>query len=293
MSLVVKNVSKSFDQKLVLRNCNFTVEKSRVVGLVGDNGAGKTTLLKCIQGIYTFEGSITFNEEDIVENNSNKAKIFMISDTTWFPFNATMISMRELYSTFYTFNNTRFMKYVELFKLDVNKKISTFSKGMARLAMVCFAFAIEPELLLIDEVFDGLSPKKRQLFKNCIIEDMEEMNMSMLVSSHALREVEDICDEYIFLDKTIYTQGNVQDLKENYCKLQIVCENIDQLLETIGHEKIIQCKNAGKVNIVICKLRRDEIIEIMKQFKPVFYECLPITFEEYYLLVESGDEIHE
>lgn len=293
MSLVVKNVSKSFNQSLVLEQCNFKIEKSRIVGLVGDNGAGKTTLLKCIQGVYSFEGSITLDDKEIYENNEIKSKIFMISDSIWFPLNATMKSMKDLYSAFYTFNNTRFQKYVELFKLDENKKLSTFSKGMNRMAMVCFAFAIEPELLLIDEVFDGLSPTVRQIFKKTIIQDMEEMDMSVLVSSHALRELEDICDDFIFLNKTVYTQGNIQELKQMYSKLQIVCDDLDELYENIGKDKIVQSKTTGKVTVITCKLNKEEIHGIMKKINPAFYECLPITFEEYYLLVETEEERDE
>lgn len=293
MSLVVKNVSKSFNQSLVLEQCNFKIEKSRIVGLVGDNGAGKTTLLKCIQGVYSFEGSITLDDKEIYENNEIKSKIFMISDSIWLPLNATMKSMKDLYNAFYTFNNMRFQKYVELFKLDENKKLSTFSKGMNRMAMVCFAFAIEPELLLIDEVFDGLSPTVRQIFKKTIIQDMEEMDMSVLVSSHALRELEDICDDFIFLNKTVYTQGNIQELKQMYSKLQIVCDDLDELYENIGKDKIVQSKTTGKVTVITCKLNKEEIHGIMKKINPAFYECLPITFEEYYLLVETEEERDE
>lgn len=293
MSLVVKNVSKSFNQSLVLEQCNFKIEKSRIVGLVGDNGAGKTTLLKCIQGVYSFEGSITLDDKEIYENNEIKSKIFMISDSIWFPLNATMKSMKDLYNAFYTFNNMRFQKYVELFKLDENKKLSTFSKGMNRMAMVCFAFAIEPELLLIDEVFDGLSPTVRQIFKKTIIQDMEEMDMSVLVSSHALRELEDICDDFIFLNKTVYTKGNIQELKQMYSKLQIVCDDLDELYENIGKDKIVQSKTTGKVTVITCKLNKEEIHGIMKKINPAFYECLPITFEEYYLLVETEEERDE
>lgn len=255
--LEVKHVSKSFNNIKVLDDCSFEIPKARVIGLVGNNGAGKTTLLKCILGIYKFEGEIKYDGEDIYENNKIKSKIFMISDTTWFPSYATMNSMEIFYSTFYRFNLNRYKKYVSLFNINPQQKISEFSKGMIRLAAVCFGLAIEPELLLIDEVFDGLDPKVRQIFKRCIIEDMEEMEMSVLISSHALRELEDICDEFIFLNKTIYTYGNIQNLKENYSKIQIISDDINEITELIGREKIISERNSGKVHILgECKINR-------------------------------------
>ncbi|MEG0240529.1 ABC transporter ATP-binding protein [Anaerorhabdus sp.] len=291
--LQVKHLSKSFGSDLVLDDCSFEIPKSRVVGLVGSNGAGKTTLLKCIQGVYDFSGEILFANEKIVENNKIKSKIFLVSDANWFPFNATMKSMEELYATFYHFNSIRYKKYVDIFNLDIHKKINEFSKGMTRLACVCFALAVEPELLLIDEVFDGLDPKVRQVFKRCIIEDMDETKMSVLVSSHALRELEDICDEFIFLNKTIYTQGNVQDLKQNYSKVQVISDDISRLIELIGDDKIVHRKTSGKVHILICNINKDIMFDIMEKIQPQFYECLPITFEEYYLLVDEGGNQNE
>ncbi|SKA00934.1 ATP-binding cassette domain-containing protein [Anaerorhabdus furcosa] len=288
--LEVKHLSKSFEDQLVLNDCNFVVKDSTIVGLVGSNGAGKSTLLKCIQGIYDFDGEIAFDGELVKENNKAKAKIFMISDTQWFPMNATIESMKNFYKSIYIFDNELFEHYVKTFKLDTTKKINELSKGTIRLVSIAYALAIQPKLLLIDEVFDGLDPKIRKIFKDCLIKEMDELEMSVIVSSHALRELEDICDEFIFLDKTIYTQGSVQDLKQNYCKLQVISDDMDNIKLILKEENILSFKSFGKVSVIVSKYNKNQVIEMMEELKPLFYECLSISFEEYYMLIEKEED---
>ena len=168
--LKVEAVSKKLGNKTVLENCSLTVQNGSVLGLIGPNGAGKSTLLRCICDVYQCdEGSITLDGETIHENEYLKQNILYLSDDPYYMYNATIKDMKEFYQIFYPqFDEQLYQKYLKIFKLDENKVMNNFSKGMKRQAFILMALAISPKLLLLDESFDGLDPMMCLLFKRAI-----------------------------------------------------------------------------------------------------------------------------
>lgn len=287
--LKIKNCSKSIQNFEILKECNLELDSGKIMGLVGVNGAGKTTLLKCIAGIYDFEGSITLNDEIIYENEKVKSKVMYVQDSNIFPRDATIKSMVDLYNEFYDFNESLFRNYIHQFNLDENKKISSFSKGMQRLTALCLAFAAGPELLLLDEAFDGLDPKSRLQIKRILINELDESNMSVLISSHALRELEDICDDFAILDKHILSKGNVTDSIGNLNRVQVVYDKEIDVLNSLSDFEVVDYKQTGNVHVIVVRGNIEDIEVKLNENNPVFLEKLNVSFEE--LFIFSNKEV--
>ena len=168
--LKIENVTKKLGTQVVLDNCSLEIKDGSVFGLIGPNGAGKSTLLRCIADIYKCDsGTITVDGESIVENEYQKQNLLLMSDDPYYHYNATLAQMVEFYKVFYPqFDDEIYRKYLNIFKLNENKVMNNFSKGMKRQAFILIALAISPKLLLLDESFDGLDPMMRLLFKRAI-----------------------------------------------------------------------------------------------------------------------------
>ena len=177
----IKNLSKSYGDKLVLKNLSIKIEDGKIFGLVGINGAGKSTLLRLISGIFEANtGSILVDGEEIYDNENKKKDIFFLPDEPYYGINTTPLNLIDLYQEFYDFNKQEYLNYLEIFKLPLNKKMHTFSKGMKRQVFVSLALAIKPKYLLLDEAFDGLDPLARLTFKRAIIDLVEEKQTTII-----------------------------------------------------------------------------------------------------------------
>ncbi len=219
----IKDVMKSFENKNVLNHLNVTISSGSIFGLIGPNGAGKSTLLYLLNGISKCdEGSILFDGKDVYENPDVKKDILFISDDPYYFHFATIDEMKDFYLTFYPqFNLETYQHYVDLFRLPQNKPLKDYSKGMKRQAMFALALAIAPKYLLLDEAFDGLDPVMRLAFKKAINQMIDE-NMTVIISSHNLRELEDICDSFGILDNgCMTTSGDLYDIKDHIHKIQL------------------------------------------------------------------------
>ena len=198
----IRNVSKKYDGKLALDNVSFTLEENEILALVGENGSGKSTLLRLLAGVYKEDaGVITFNSELIYDNPNVKQKMLYISDS---PFSGPMTTIDDLvlyYSSFYPFDKVLFKEYLIKFKVNENKLLSKFSKGMRRRVYLCIALTIAPSFLLLDEAFDGLDPRGKMLFKQEFIKISEAKPIALIIATQSLRDVEDIADSYLILKK--------------------------------------------------------------------------------------------
>ena len=220
----IKGVTKALGNNLVLDEVNLSIEEGKVFGLVGVNGAGKSTLLRCLAGIYKPEsGEVVINGKQVYENPHVKQDIVLINDDPYYPLNATVDDIKNLYASFYALDEKRYETYVSLFKLDRKKVINNFSKGMKRQVFLIMALAISPKVLILDEAFDGLDPFVRLTFKRALTDLIEEKNITVIISSHNLRELEDICDSFGILENHhIVTSGDIQEGKDNIHKMQLV-----------------------------------------------------------------------
>jgi len=287
--LSIKNVKKNFDKKNVLNNLSIDINSNSIFGLVGVNGAGKSTLLRSIAGIYELdEGEITFNERDTFKDKNIRKEIFFVSDDIFFPFAATIKTLKEFYSTFYTIDEASFNKSLAMFNLDDKLAISTFSKGMKRQVLLCFAIAIKPKLLLLDEAFDGLDPIVRYNLKQVLSDFIEDNDATIIISSHNLKELEDICDSYgILEDGKISTYGDLLESKANINKYQLAFKKpIDE--EFFKQFDVLHFSKEGSVYILVIKGNQEEIEDKLKELKPVILDTLPVNFEELFIYEHSG-----
>ena len=276
----IKNLSKSYGKTSVLEKVNLTVSEGSVFGLVGINGAGKSTLLRLISGVLKpNEGEIFVDGELVYENEKAKGKMFFLPDDPYYTPNINSKGLAELYKTFYDFNEETYAQYLDKFKLSEKAPIRNFSKGMKRQVFVSLALAVRPKYLLLDEAFDGLDPLARMVFKRGLIELVEEKKSAVIISSHSLRELEDISDSYGLLDhKTITCSGDLESDLEKVHKFQAAFEG--EIEESMLGFKPMSFSKTGRVVKIVAKGDAGEILRCLNALRPLFVEEIPVDFEE-------------
>ena len=287
--LKIDGLNKAFGDKKVLDQLHLMVDESSIFGLVGVNGAGKSTLLRCIAGIYeTDGGKITFNGEDTYENVEIRKDIFLVTDDPFVPLSATISNLKDFYGTFYFLDEEVYQKMLKLFHLDENKQIASFSKGMKRQVFLLFALAVHPKLLLLDEAFDGLDPLVRVELKRTLYEYIEEEGSSIIISSHNLKELEDICDSYgILEDGRISTYGDLVESKANINKYQFAFrKEIDESF--FDQFDVLNFKKEGSVYSLVIKGEKEKILEEIRSLDPVILDTLSVNFEELFIYEHEG-----
>lgn len=287
--LEIKNVSKSFDDKNVLNKVTLNIDYGSIFGLVGVNGAGKSTLLRCVCGVYKVdEGSIYFEDKDTYNDSDIRKDIFFVSDDPYFPSGSTIKNLKEFYKTFYNFDEETYKKYLELFGLDENKNIFTFSKGMKRQSLLLIALSIKPKLLLLDEAFDGLDPVVRVHIKNALSDLIVDNNSLIIISSHNLKELEDICDSYgILEDGHIQTYGDLLEAKTNINKYQLAFDS-DVSLDKFKDFDILYSNKEGRIITLVIKGDKEETMKKLNKFKPLLLDVLNVNFEELFIYEHTG-----
>ena len=192
----VSGLNKNFEGFLALDNLNINIKKGSIYGLVGVNGSGKTTTIKHLAGVFKADsGQLLFDGEEIYDNPAVKAKIGYVADDLYFFHGYNLKKLAKFYSKMYkTFNMERFDRLVGLTELDIKRRVSKFSKGMQKQAALTIALSIMPEFLLLDEPIDGLDPIVRKKIFTEIIDDVAARQMTVLISSHNLKEMDGICD---------------------------------------------------------------------------------------------------
>ena len=284
----IRNLCKSFKDKEVLRNLNVTIKDGEVFGLVGINGAGKSTLLRLISGIYKADsGYVLVDDVDAYENEDIKRHFFFLPDEPYYGTNTTPRSLVEIYKTFYPLDERKYFNYLDYFKLPVDKKMNNFSKGMKRQVFVSLALAIKPKYLLLDEAFDGLDPLARLACKRAIIELVEEKQTTVIISSHSLRELEDICDSYGLLDNMeISSSGDIVEATHSIHKYQVAFSEVPIFdNETLGFKKY---SIDGRIAKIFTNDDYETFEKKISVYKPLIIDEIAIDFEELFILeVES------
>ena len=281
----VKECSKAFGTVKAVNKATLDVGVREVFGLVGSNGAGKSTLLRMMAGIIRpDEGEIQIDGMPVYENEEAKKLFFYISDDSYFPTNYTAMDLVRFYRNFYPQFRTRlFHELMEQFHLEENRRIATFSKGMKKQVSVICGVCAGTDYLFCDETFDGLDPVMRQTVKSIFIGDMEERNLTPIIASHNLRELEDICDHVGLLHKGgILLSKDLEDMKLNIHKLQCVLVpgmNVADL-KTLD---IIHADARGSLCTLTVRGTREEIEARMEQYHPIFAEIIPLSLEEIFI----------
>ena len=281
----LKNINKHFDDKQVLEHINWDVPKASIYGLVGPNGAGKSTLLRIISGVLKADdGTVLVNGVDVYDNPSIKKHILFVSDDPFFLPQSSIKEMRQFYELFYpSFNDSMYFSLLKKFGLSETDKISDFSKGMKRQASIILALSCSPDILLLDEAFDGLDPVMRLNLKRIIANELLNRDMTVIISSHNLRELEDICDRIALLNNhTITIQDEIESIRNQYHKIQLAYTNPidDKVLHDL---EPMYFDKRGNVYMLVLKGELDDKMKRIKETQPVLCEELPITMEEVFV----------
>lgn len=280
------NVSKSFNDIKAVDDITATIKDGTVFGLIGTNGAGKSTFLRMASGVLKPDkGEILIDKIPVFENEQAKEKIFYISDEQHFLPSSTGNDMKRFYKKFYRrFDEKRFDDFMDKFELDRNRKISTFSKGMKKQVSVICGVCANTEYLFCDETFDGLDPVVRQAVKSIFAGEIEERNLTPVVASHNLRELEDICDHVGLLHRGgILLSKDLEEMKFNIHKIQCVFNNEKDEEVLYGKIDIINREKRGSLVTITARGTQVEIVDAIKDFNPVFYEVLPLSLEEIFI----------
>lgn len=281
----LKHINKHFDSKKVLEDINWDVPKASIYGLVGPNGAGKSTLLRIISGVLKADdGIVTVNGVDVFDNPSIKKHILFVSDDPFFLPQSSIKEMRQFYELFYpSFNDSMYYSLLKKFGLSETDKISDFSKGMKRQASIILALSCSPDILLLDEAFDGLDPVMRLNLKRIIANELLNREMTVIISSHNLRELEDICDRIALLNNnTITIQDEIESIRTSYHKIQLAYTNPidDKVLHDLDP---MYFDKRGNVYMIVLKGELDDKMKRIKDTQPVLCEEIPITMEEVFV----------
>lgn len=289
--LKLKDVTKKLGNKLVLNHCNLEVPKGSILGIIGVNGAGKSTLLRCIAGVYQVDsGSITFNENEIYENEEVKKDILFLSDNPYFTNNDTIKSLKEFYQVFYDkFDETKYREYLRITKLDENEPLRSFSKGMRRQAFIILMLSLKPKLLILDESFDGIDPMMKIIMKRVIANLVVDEETIVIVSSHSLNDVESICDHYVIMDNNKICDMEEMDMnQEKYHRLQLAFKE-EKTVDDFKAFDIINIDINGRVVNLVLEGELDIIKQQLEELDPLMVDVLDISLEELFISKMEGN----
>ena len=289
----VKELKKSFDGFEALRGLTLTVPRGAVYGLVGPNGAGKSTLIRHLAGIYRQDGGeILIGGEAVYENPSVKAKLAYIPDDIFYYGAATIRDMMGLYrSMIPTFSDERFEKLAPAFpELRTEQTMRRLSKGMQKQAAFWIALSCCPELIVLDEPVDGLDPVMRRQVWSLLLQDVAERGTTVLVSSHNLRELEDVCDHVGIMDRgRMLLERPLSELQENMVKIQLALPDGRELPEDL---EILHETRTGRLRQLILRGGAEELTNRLAVCEPFFLDVLPLSLEEIFIYELGGAE-HE
>ena len=287
----LKNVTKTFDTFDAVNNVSLTINTGSVFGLLGSNGAGKSTILRLITGIYKQEaGDILIDGQNVYDNVDIKQRIFFINDETFQFASFTIEKLKNLYKSYYpNFSEEIFEKLRNKIKLPLNKKISTFSKGMKRQAIVITGLACQTEYLLLDEAFDGLDPTMRIIVKRMLVDAMLDRKLTTVISSHNLKEINEVCDTVALLHQgKVLFNRELDSVKGNIHKIQAAFAVDYNGKEDFEDIEILHYERTGSVCYLIVKGPEEEIREKLKVKKPLVLDIIPLTLEEIFIYEMEG-----
>ena len=282
--LELQNITKTFGTFKALDDLTMTVPKGAVYGLVGPNGAGKSTAIRHAVGVYRPDsGSVTFEGQPVYENPQVKERVCSIPDEIFYFPSASLEDMHKYYKGMYpNFDDVLFAKLYEVFQLPKNSPIRRFSKGMQKQAAFHLSICTRPELLILDEPVDGLDPVMRRQVWSLLLSEVAQRETTVLISSHNLRELEDICDHVGIMDHgKMLLEKSLADMQGATHKLQIVGPTPDGL--DVLHES-----NSGRLRTLVVRGNAETIEQMVRAANPTYYDVLPLSLEEIFIYELGG-----
>ena len=281
----VIDVSKAFGDFKALDNINIKIKKGTIHGIIGENGAGKTTLLQMLAGVYDVEkGKILVEGENVYDNNKVKKKIGYVADRNQYFKDYKISEMVDFYFGIYdTFSKDDFKEYNKIFKLNTDKKIKQLSKGMQMRLSLMLNLSIKPEILILDEPTSGLDAIIKKDLLDILIKQVYERNLTIVISSHHIGELEKICDEFTILNRgKVKYQSNIENIKEDVKKLQVVFkEDVEDKLNQV--DDIINIEKIGSIYYLVTDNYSKKLIDDLNNLGAQFIENIGITLEEIFI----------
>ena len=282
--LEMLNVTKTFGSFRALDNISMHVPKGAVYGLVGPNGAGKSTAIRLLTGVYRPDsGLISMEGLPIYENPLNKQRIGYIPDDIFYFPSASLEDMRKYYRGIYPqFDDALFDRLYEVFQLPKKSQIRRFSKGMQKQAAFHLSICTRPDVLILDEPVDGLDPVMRRQVWSLILSDVAQRETTVLISSHNLRELEDICDHVGIMDHgRMLLERSLADMQGNIAKLQIVGDVPEDL-------EILHESGSGRLKTLVVRGSAEQITAKVQAVNPAYFDVLPLSLEEIFIYELGG-----
>ena len=282
--LKLENVTKSFGHSNALEQLNMTVPKGAVYGLVGPNGAGKSTAIRVMTGVYRPDaGEVTMEGVPVWENAEVKARIGYIPDEIFYFPSATMDQMRLYYKGLYPdFDDELYEKLFEVFQLPRQGQLRRFSKGMQKQAAFHLTICTRPDLMILDEPVDGLDPVMRRQVWNLILSDVAQRQTTVVISSHNLRELEDICDYVGIMDNgKMLLQRSLADMQGSTVKVLMVGEVPQQL-------QVLHSSQTGRLHTLVVRGSAEEVTAVMEKTDCAYFDVLPLSLEEIFIYELGG-----
>ena len=281
----IDKLSKKYDKDYVLKDLSCNIKDNSIYGLVGANGSGKSTLLRTIMGIYeTDGGTISVDGNEVYDNEIMKQKMVFVADDLFFYPGYTLMDTAKYYQSMYKDFDMSYLKELAgMLNLSLNKKVSTFSKGMKRQCALICAICTNADYMFFDETFDGLDPVIRNTMKKILIKQMNKKNTTIVMTSHNLRELEDICDNLgLLYQGGILFESDVDTIKTNMFKVQISFEkNFDR--DDFEEFDILSFKKQGSVATIIIKDNDGKSKKKLEKMKPLILDYLSLTLEEVFI----------
>ena len=285
----VRDAVKKFDGFAALDGANLLVPQGSVYGLVGPNGAGKSTLIRHLTGIYRQDGgTVRVDGQPVWENAALKARIAAIPDDWYYFMQSTVRDMMRFYKGFYpSFSTERYEKLKEVFNIDEKRTIRRLSKGMQKQVAFWLALSCMPDYLILDEPVDGLDPVMRRQVWSLVMGDVAERGTTVLVSSHNLRELEDVCDHVGIMDKgKVLLERSLAQLQDNMVKLQVVFQ--DGVTEVPPELPVLHASKVGRIHTLIMRMNAEEATAKLSTYNPLLVDAVPLTLEEIFIYELGG-----
>ena len=284
----LKNTVKQFEDFRALDGVNLEIPKGTAFGLLGSNGAGKSTILRLFSGIYKAEeGEVLIDDAPVYDNVSAKQKVFFINDETVQFGGFTLIQLKNFYKQFYpNFSEEIFDRLEKIIELPTNKKISTFSKGMKRQAIVIIGIACCTPYLLLDEAFDGLDPTMRIIVKKMLVDAMCERELTVVISSHNLKEINEMCDTAALLHRgKIVFNRELDSLKGEVHKIQTAFKDKERIFtkEDFPNLEILHFEKTQSIYHIIAKGSEEQIHQSLNPYEPLIADLIPLSLEEIFI----------
>ncbi len=292
--LEIKGATKSYgNANKALDDVTIVVPKGNIHGIIGENGAGKTTLIKALVGIHTVdEGEVLFDGEEIYENNAIKQRIGYVADQNQYFKGYKLKNLVEFYDkTYDKFEVEKFNNYNKVMGLDLNKKVKQLSKGMQMRLSIMLTLSLNPDLLILDEPTSGLDVMAKQTVLEWVVEDVEQRDMTVLIASHHLSELERLCDSITIIEKGKIThQADTEVLKEEVCRIQVVFKDgPPDNLE--GWKDIKEVKSIGSIYYIVTTSPYEEMKEKLENVGTVIIEKIPLSLEEVFVCMHKGGSV--